>query len=330
MTATCWFLGRVATVAGNYTITIVGNTRNKWNAEADWLQAFRRLGHRVLVLDERAATLDRLVEAGLKSDFVFFVLSKYTVQPEWVEELKDFCPTVAWHADLFHGLKRDGEWHTSAKFNCDIVFTADGGNDKQWEKMGVNHRWLLPGVRDNWVLANGLRRRNLVCDVAFVGNNGSTYHPEWPYRQEMFSALQGICRKRRWKFLNPGGLQRALPRNLTMNNFYASATVTVGDSLCFDRQKSLYWSDRVYEATGRKGALIMPRIDALDDQFDGALPFYEWGDWGSLEFQIERFLSDDKARSRVVAETFEVTKAGHTYRSRAEKLLGVLQAEGLL
>lgn len=319
-----------ATAVANFTVTLIGNTRNRYCSEADWAHTFRQAGWNVLLLEERVATREALVQAGLQSDLLFFVLSRNRIEPEWVWELRDICPTVSWHADLYHGLERDGAWRQSAKWHCDLVLTADGNHNVEWAAMGVNHRWFLPGVRDTWVKTLGAKRRNFMCDVAFVGNNGSNYHKEWPYRQEMFNAVQSICRRRKWKFLNPGGLQRPIPFSGALNNFYVSASVTVGDSLAFYREKNLYWSNRVYEATGRRGLLIMPRIDALDEQYEGLLPCYEWGDWEHLEHVIETFLDDKEKRLQTVQNCYAVTRRDHTYSSRFQELLTVLEDENVL
>lgn len=307
------------------TVGIIGNVYCNFCAEADWANAFAELGHEVLRLDEGQATEESVVKLAELSDFLLIVLSQKIVLPEWVRAASEMCLTVGWHPDLFHGLRRDGKWRESALWACDLVCTADGGSDLLWSQMGVRHEWLLPGVRRHWVEKTVRPRNGFVCDVAFVGNNGSTYHPEWPYRSLLNEQLRLICRRNGWSFMNPGGTNRKLSRGLAMNRFYASARVTVGDSLCFQMEKSLYWSDRVYEATGRNGLLVMPQINALDNQFAGALPMYRWGDWDHLESILAGFLASEEKRQAVRAACHSVTASQHTYHNRAESLLALVE-----
>ena len=303
----------------------IGNVNCKFCAESDWIDAFTRLGHQVLPLDEASATRQSVLRLAELCDFVMLVCSKETISPSWMREASELCLTVAWHADLFHGLYRGGKWKQSPMWACDLAFTADGGHQKEWEAMGVEHHWLLPGIRKEWTQLRARARSGFVCDVAFVGNNGSTYHAEWGYRKELLEALRVMCKRNNWRFLNPGGGQRRVGRGVVLNRFYASSKVVVGDSLCLDRRDSLYWSDRVYETTGRKGLLVMPQIDALHESYEGKLPAYQWGDWDDLESVVAGFLADREARERVVEETHRLTVRDHTYDSRVESLLRVVK-----
>jgi hypothetical protein len=149
------------------------------------------------------------------------------------------------------------------------------------------------------------------------------YHPEWSYRTELVQHLHKMSKRRSWTFRNPGGRQPKVDRG-AMNDFYASATITVGDSLCPLRERSRYWSDRAYEAPGRHGVLVMPRIDALQDQYEDELLTYEWGDWGHLEYVIESLLEDDLTRESAREVTWEIARTTHTYKNRVETMLQTL------
>jgi hypothetical protein len=131
-----------------------------------------------------------------------------------------------------------------------------------------------------------------------------------------------MCARNGWTFRNPGGDQERISRE-HMSDFYASATVTVGDSLCPPRAQARYWSDRVPEATGRRGLIVMPRIDALAKLYP-AMPTYPWADWQALENLVGRLLDDHAGRAWSVAESHAVTAAGHTYLHRARTVLDTL------
>jgi len=308
---------------GNH-VGLVGNFRWGYSAEQDWALGWRARGWHVTTLEEAQATADDVLGLADRVDVLMWVSSSTRLTAEVMVEAGERCTTVGWHADLFHGLSRRGRWQDKPTWAARWVFTADGGNDDLFAAMGVEHRWLLPGVRHTLVGDLGRFRQSMSCDVAFVGNDGRSYHPEWPYRAELVSQLRAMCDRNGWRFRNPGGADRTVERSGRMTDFYASAKVTVGDSLCFDRDDARYWSDRVYEATGRGGVLVMPHIDRLDAQFAGGLPMYPWGDWEALEAIVGGLVGDRGERARVADRCRGVTGRDHTYLSRVDELLEVI------
>jgi hypothetical protein len=231
---------------------------------------------------------------------------------------------VGWSPDLFYGLERDGRWQDAPLWRCDMVLTADGDPHPWAAELGADHRWLLPGIRDGHTTSPSRVRNGWACDVAFVGNDGTGYPKEWPYRAELVARLREMCRRNGWTFRNPGGAERRIERGQHMTDFYRSARVTVGDSLCLRREQSRYWSDRVYEATGRGGVLVMPQVDALADDYGDLVPMYPWGDWDALEGLVAGLLQDGRWRDRLRTGARQHTSAKHTYRHRVGQMMGEL------
>lgn len=203
------------------------------------------------------------------------------------------------------------------------VFTADGDLYSQhvFEKMGIAHAWLPPAVRHT--VGWGEARQPFFCGVAFVGADGrnAQYHPEeWPYRRDLVDTLETMSQHRGWVFKNPGGRDPKIPRR-EMADFYASACVTVGDSLAPGLDQSRYFSDRPFEATGRGGLVIMPRIDVLQEMFDGWLPTYEWGDMEELEAKVEVLMADRALNKSTREALYTITHQKHTYRNRVREML---------
>ena len=84
-----------------------------------------------------------------------------------------------------------------------------------------------------------------VLRVEVFGSNGEGYHTDvWTYRKELVDYIRIMCQRNGWKFRNPGGDEPKIARGEQMNDFYASAKVTIGDSLCLKKENSHYWSDR--------------------------------------------------------------------------------------
>jgi hypothetical protein len=160
-------------------------------------------------------------------------------------------------------------------------------------------------------------------DVAFVGSDGRGYHEaEWPYRRQVVAKVAEICERRGWRFRNPGGAHPKIDRGDDLNSFYATVPVLVGDSLCPQRERSLYWSDRVPETWGRGGYLVMPEIDAMGLHL-GPHPTYAWGDWAELEVEIERGLFKPEQRAEIVRTNQELTRMYGTYRNRVQTIIEV-------
>jgi hypothetical protein len=231
-------------------------------------------------------------------------------------------PTATLHLDVFFGSDRGPrKWWLSPMFQTAHVFTADGSHQEQWKAIGVNHHWLRPAVRHDAVY-EGKFREEYACDVAFVGSNGIGYHDTaWPYRKQLLSELTAMCQRNGWSFRNPGGNNAKIDRGEDMNDFYRSARVTVGDSLCGDGAKTLYCSDRGYEGPARFGLLIMPHLFFLDEDYAGHLPMYRWGDWDDLERKIRHYLTNEADNQAVRKETQAIVRDGHTYLNRVKELL---------
>lgn len=325
-------------------IAYVGNFNGvPYSTENDVRKAFEYLGHEVIQLQENKITagdiyntiltpqahipptknVDLLLITGTWDDAIPLAT--------WLDIVHDCAlkgiPTATLHLDTFWGTSRGGrQWWLAPMFHTAYIFTADGDYLAEWKLLGKNHIWLPPAVRHDAVHI-GKYREEYACDVAFVGSNGQGYHEDvWTYRKELVDFLRQACQRNGWSFRNPGGeLDKSnagkIERGDDMNDFYASAKVTVGDSLCLKKEQSKYWSDRVPEATGRGGFLIMPQIDELDKMYHYKLPMYDWGDFKGLEQMIKEYLADDKARDQITDATQEITAKGHTYAHRAQTIL---------
>lgn len=316
------------------TLAFLGNFGPPWSTENDYRLAFEALGWDVIRLQENKTSPAAVRAAALNSDLLLWTGTWDDAQP-LDESISTFhacarlgIPTATVHLDTFVPVSRGGrKWWLHPMFSASTVFTASGDDEGYWNMRGIRHVWLPPGVRHT-VVENCTDSLPVdpryVCDVAFVGSDGHGYHEdEWPYRRELVDRLEAMCRRNGWSFRNPGGREPKIERQ-HMAAFYASAKVTVGDSLCPKREASRYWSDRVPEATGRRGYLIMPFIDELAKTY-GSMPMYEWGNWASLEDEISvGLMLDDEDRGLVTDACYRVTAESGTYVHRAQTILETL------
>lgn len=317
-------------------VAYVGNFEPEFSTENDVRVAFESMGVTIIPLQENKATPGAIRDIAMVSDLLLWTGTWDDAQPldETITTVKMLAqkgiPSACYHLDTFWTSDRgDRRWWLAPMFQMQTVFTADGDSTPLWERMGVDHRWLRPAVRHT-ACEPGTFNPKYACDVALVGSNGIGYHESvWPYRAELVRQLQAMCARNGWTWRNPGGEPERpdngkIPRDHRMNDFYASAKVTVGDSLCINREASKYWSDRAYEAPGRYGRLIMPEITRLRDDFDGYMQMYDWGDWQQLEALISSALDDDRTWDFERRLCHEIVMRDHTYVNRCTSILDTM------
>lgn len=310
-------------------IAYIGNFEPEYSTENDVRKAFEHLGHEVIKLQENKTSIQTAKYWALQSDMLLVTGTWDSIKLDDMLDLYHDCavkgiPTATLHLDTFWSTGRQGrKWWRESMFHTAYLFTADGDYQDEWKAFGKNHIWLAPAVRHD-AAHFGKPRAEFGCDVAFVGSNGIGYHEDvWPNRRILVDYIRDMCQRKGWTFQNPGGDQPKINRDEDMNDFYASAKVTIGDSLCLKKDDSHYWSDRVPEATGRGGFLIMPEIDALNTKefYDGNLPTYAWENYIGLEKLVEKYLEDEKERTKIQKKCQEITAKDHTYVNRVQTIL---------
>lgn len=313
-------------------IAYLGNFRPDHSTETHIARTLEQLGHTVIRLQEDGylpAGLTRALDAAEPDLMLFTRTWGATLEMQHLERLRaQGVPTVSYHLDLYVPLERNGGLDGDPFWRTDWVFTPDGDprSAAEFERRGINHRWLLPAVvADECYLAADVP---LTRDVIFVGS-GPGYHPEHTYRGDLLTWLTQTYGPR---FRQYGGRGQSV-RGYALNRLYASTRVAVGDSLNLVRDGTRwasYASDRRYEGPGRGALQIFPKIEGLDDGFtDGqTIVEYDYGDWTGLKDRIDHYLTYDDERERIRRAGHEHVRAGHTYTHRLTQMLGLLRSEG--
>jgi hypothetical protein len=324
-------------------IVLIGNHQVGFSTEADWAWTYEDMGHEVFRHQENIATTEDIWEDAQKSDIVHYVHTHGWSTPGQmpIQDVLSRCkqagiPTVGIHLDYWYGLERQKDVGVHPWWDCDYIFTADGGSNDWYREKGINHFYLPAGVckRDCHI---GEYNEKYECDVAFVGSYG--YHPEWPYRPRLIDWLQDTYGDRFRRFagdVDPPGTVRGKD----LNDLYATVKVVVGDTLCLGFNHPNYFSDRLFETTGRGGFLIFPHIEGIDDCFvtdlSGSfqsqieLVEYEYENFAQLKRQIDRYVADEAARERISLAGYQRTLRDHTYHNRAEQVFAQLKKDGVL
>lgn len=272
--------------------------------------AMRRLGA-VVVEVPYNSSYAQIVSALEGADFVLF--SK--TQPRACRQLLWECsrrdiPTVCWCWDLYWGLREV----RPTQFNSDLLLTTDGGHQEAFEKAGYTHQVLRQGIHAPEAVAHARSPKHRFShDVAFVGGAGHGYHPS---RTELVQWLGDTYGEKFTWIRNTYGL--------ALNRLLSKVKVVVGDS--YPTEHGHYWSNRVYEITGRGGVLIHPHVAGLANEFDPCreIPQYSRGNYGDLRLLLEGLLEDGERREAVRAASFQRCRTEYTYERRVETLLKIV------
>ncbi len=329
-------------------ITMIGNFQVSYCTEQDWAWTYEHLGHEVIRCQENQTTTEEIWEYAQTSDLVHYVHTHGWETPgeATIGELLEKCRnsnicTIGVHLDYWRGLEREKDVGTHPWWHTDFTFTADGGSNDWYKEQGINHFYLKAGVveRDCYL---GEYREEYACDVAFVGSYH--YHPEWSYRPRLIDWLQETYGDRFRRYA--GDTQWGTIRGKDLNDLYASVKIVVGDTLCLNFNHPDYFSDRVFETTGRGGALIMPEIQGLQDCFayqdftttnkgrPQEISTYTFDNFSSVGNGLKRAIdfaldNPDKTDAMRIAG-HERTKKDHTYTNRVKEMFEILKQEGAL
>lgn len=298
-------------------IAYLGNFRPTHSTETHVAASFEELGHDVIRIQEDKYNSDEILDMSRNADF-FLWTKTWGVIGDAMKMLKSLkIPTVSYHLDLYVGLERQKDIDNSPFWKTDYVFTPDGGHDKFFKDRGINHHFMKAGVYGKECFI-GDKRKEFEYDVIFVGSK--SYHREWTHRQNLIHFLEKTF----------GDSFRLFPnddfkcvRGKDLNDLYASAKVVVGDSL----YSPYYWSDRIYETTGRGGFIIHPIIAGLSDEFEYGedIVGYRHTNFDRLERVINHYLKHEKERESIRMNGHEKTKNNYTYVHRCKQILETIK-----
>lgn len=346
------------------TIVYLGNFDPPHSTENEVRKALIALGHDVLLVQEnqpKAAAFpgaalaakgckdqgDKVVVLWTRTgwDWSYYGATEQQAHDRQTEMLM-FCkaegiPTVGYHLDRWWGLSREHLVHSEPFFRVDLLCTADGGHQAQWEAIGVNHVWFPPAV-SKFECELGEVRREYHSDVCFVGSWRPGYHKEWTHRAKLVEFLTKLHRDsgldvKLWPLAGAPAV-----RGESLRDLYASSRVVVGDSCLVptaDGPMTRYCSDRVPETLGRGGFLLHPDVEGITGSADGGYTMYEdrehlvtWplNDFAALRSLIEEYAMDDRRRISIAQWGADHTYRHHTYHNRMERLFEELEERNLL
>lgn len=299
-------------------VTFLGNFQVPYSSETHHAASLESLGHHVVRLQEPEPTVDNILTEALNSDMFVWVHTHGWNTPGIELVLarlrEERIPTITYHLDLWMGLERQRDMRSGPYWDIDHFFTVDKlMADWLNENTPVKGHFLPAGVFDKecYISAEPSPHAN---DVIFVGSR--RYHPEWLWRPQLIDWLRETYGTR---FTHIGGDgDTGTLRGDELNRAYANSKVAVGDTLCLGFTYPYYASDRLFEAPGRGGFQIFPRIHGLQEWFtDGeTIRLFDYGDFDQLKILIDYYLANDAEREQIRVAGHEHVVDHHTYRQR--------------
>ena len=304
------------------TIAYIGNYRHSHCTECHVSKTLQSLGCDVIQYQEDQYSAEQILASLPPSTDLILWSRTWGLRDKGGEMIIRAAPcvTAALSLDLYVGLERQTWIDEHPWWRSTHVFTADGGHEEFWKQRGINHHWLPAAVYDKeCYLAEPIEKYS--ADVAFVGVTRS-YHREWPYRMRLLEWLRSQYGTRFLKI----GFPLVSIRNNELNELYASVKIAIGDTLCLGFQHPNYWSDRVYETTGRGGFIIHPFVPGMEKHFENGrhLVFYQYGNFEQLRELIDYYLKHDDEREKIRLAGHLHTRTNHTYRHRMRELLATV------
>ena len=326
---------------------LIGNLEPQYSTENDLLDAMQRLDWDVRTVQSGDVAEFENLLADLRQgrdlpDRIIWVRTaslwdRWGSERQWkllAEARRRNVPVIGYHLDRWWGLNRQYEIADEPFFHCDLLITADGGHDDEWEKQGINHVWFPPAVSERWCVP-GEFKEELATDIVFAGSWQGGYHREWGHRAELVAWLQKTYGDRVAFYPKQG--QHAV-RGLALNDVYWSAKVVVGDSCLAPKVNGTlmtsYTSDRMPETVGRGGVLVHPHVEGVTDgehyREGRHLRCWELGDWDGLRKVIDELLDDPEQRERIRVDGMDRVRREHTYTRRMQQLDDLLDTPGML
>lgn len=298
-------------------IIYFGDFRRPYDTELYIARALKELGYNVICKQEDMMLISD-VETLMKDIrsvnpiLVLFSKGKPLGKSwEFIEQMKkEGIHTACWLFDLYFDLPIDRGRPLREKiapFNCETIFSTDGGHDKEFAELGIKKITLRQGIYEPEAI---LYDRKKVNDIIFVGND------VFKTRVKMLKTLENHYDS---KFKRFGHTPGTIVRNLPLNELYASTKVVVGDS----QPSPKYWSNRLYETLGRGGFLLHPKVEGIEEEFiDGVhLVLYDRDNMGDLISKIDYYLAHDEEREKIRKAGFELVKSKYTYKDRCKELM---------
>lgn len=281
---------------------------NKLHDEEYIARSFESIGNEVRRINEKLSPYEIKEHLDdFKPDIVIW--TKLSVpDANKTREISKPYKTVCWVFDLYIGYQREHRLNHPA-FTADFVFTTDGGHDKEFKELGINHKCVRQGIyKDECFMTEGTPENKVV----FIGSE----NPYYPERTEMMSKLS-----KKYNFKWYGRLNTNEMRGTELNKLFSEVKIVVGDSVTSPK----YWSNRIVETLGRGGFLIHREVEGLKEEYPDLVTYD--GTFEDLCAKIDYYLEHEEERKEIIRKNFELVRDNYTMDKKCQELLDYVQIQ---
>lgn len=308
-------------------VLVLGRAKSS-SAESSIYRALRRRGHIVALVDDRkcaqwggkrAAGSWLLARARAFRPHRVIVGKGLAVAPEIFERVCEVAPSALWYHDL--RIPPDAGIVERAR-RVDVAFLTAGGQAAEFEDLGVPCARFLPGAADPFTDRPAAPDPDFACDVAFIG---SGYDAR---RAEFLSRLSRDFEVRVW---GPGweewtGALHWSGRPARGRDFArvcAGAKVVLGINPSFQEENPVwgYASNRMWKVLGCGGFYLGHATPGMRELLADGEHCAWYDDEDHAREQLEHYLEDDAARSRIRRAGRAFVVRNHTFDQRIDNLL---------
>jgi NAD(P)-dependent dehydrogenase (short-subunit alcohol dehydrogenase family) len=310
-------------------VLIIGRAK-EISAEAAMYRTLKRLGHTVVLLDDRK--LRQLVGRKAGSEYIrvrarsfrpdrIIMAKPHDVTMTALEDICSRAPAVMWYRDLT--VPPDPELIARAPF-FETVFLTAGGQAGEWEAAGARRALFLPDCADPLYETPMPPVREWDTDVAFIGRG--TGHDE--RRIELLSRIAARYHLRVWgqawdAHASAFHWDGSTAYGADFGRVCASARIVLGANVLPHNGAPIhsYQSNRMVKVLAAEGFFLGHAAPGLRELFQDDLHCAWYDDANHAMNQIERYLADETARTRIRREGRAFLLAHHTFENRLFNLL---------
>lgn len=287
-------------------IAFIGKFKNLYDEEYIAL-SFEYLGYQVKRIPQHYSWFDiKAILEQFKPDILLYCKWE---QPKELDETidrlkKSGLKTVCWLFDVYFNYTRETFVKTKRYFKSDYVFTTDGGQQKRFEELGINHICVRQGIFQDECLL--LPFQPIEHEITFVGSD----NPVFPERSKLVKDLNA-----HWV----GKKDTGEVRGIALNKLYTCSRIVIGDSW----YSAHYWSNRIVETLGRGGFLIHQEVEGLNEAYP-YLVTYKRGDIQDLKNKIKYYQEHEDERHEIIRKNFEWVRDNYICAKQCQRLLSYI------
>ena len=316
-------------------VVIVGRSKKLVAAESGLYHAMRRMGHSVILMDDRKLRQRIGARAGSRwirvrtrlhrPDRVLF-LKPHDVRVSAFEAIREYARITMWYRDLTPPPDPDLDRLVERARLANNVFLTAGGQTAEWAARGVANPGWLPNAADRDTDMPVPADPRFTCDVAFMGRG------IWPggdtSRAEFLARLAKRFHVRVW-----GQQWEQWAKELHWDGTAAYgndfARVCASAKIVLDIQPALwakvndpyYSSNRMVKIMAAGGLCLSQGGAGLRKLFNDDEHCAWYADHDEAEQKIDKYLSDETFRRSVRDNGRDLVHAHHMLDNRVHNLL---------